>query len=90
MDNKNPDDKKGTVEDLLAFILADIQGRELNHLLRKNKPASTGTVQQQQKKTELFTPTAAQLATQIVQLQKQVHLFWRCAASTNLNIFFPC
>ena len=58
LDNKNPDDNKGTVEDLLSFILDDIQGRELNYLLRKNnKPAGSGTVQQQPKKTELV-PTA--------------------------------
>ena len=74
LDNKEADDSKGTVEDLLAFILDDIQGREMNYHLRKNKSATSGssaTVQQQSKKTEL-TPTAAQLATQIAQLQKQI------------------
>ena len=46
----------------------------MNYHLRKNKSATSGssaTVQQQSKKTEL-TPTAAQLATQIAQLQKQI------------------
>ena len=73
IDNQRAEDDKLSVENLLDFILTDIEGRELNQFLRKESPTNSGTVQnkQQHKKNELV-PTAAQLATQVAQLQKQL------------------
>ena len=70
IDNQSTDDDKLAVEDLLDFVLRDIEGRELNQFLRKTAPINSGIIQNQPKNSKLL-PKAAQLAALIVQLQKQ-------------------
>ena len=49
IDNQSTDDDKLAVEDLLDFVLRDIEGRELNQFLRKTAPINSGIIQNQPK-----------------------------------------
>lgn len=54
LDNKKADNNKGKVEDLFAFILDDIRGRELNHLLRAKELLSQVQLSSKQRKLDSY------------------------------------